>query len=123
MKTTLALNIKYLRENKNMTQEELGNLTGVGLTAVSQWETATSMPRGQRLNQIAEALGVTIEQLMNYSLTESDSFSLNALEEPATTYEAATDLELRIEAVEKRLNLLSRELAELKKRYENLLKK
>jgi transcriptional regulator with XRE-family HTH domain len=118
MRTTLALNIKNLREKKNMTQEALGKKTGVGTTAVSQWETGKSTPRGQRLYEIASALDVSIEELMNYRENEHDSFSVDTVEEPATHYDIATDLELRIESVEKRLNLLSHEIADLKKRYE-----
>lgn len=118
MRTTLALNIKNLREKKNMTQEALGKKTGVGTTAVSQWETGNSTPRGQRLYKIAAALDVSIEELMNYRETEYDSFKMDIAEDSMTDYKIATDLELRIEAVEKRLNLLSRELSDLKKRYE-----
>jgi transcriptional regulator with XRE-family HTH domain len=119
MKSLIGLNIRRLREKKNMTQEELARKTGVGTTAVSQWETEKSVPRGRRLYEIAAALDVTIEELMGFNESESGALSLDVFEEPMTPYEIATDLELRIEAVEKRLNALSRELAELKNRYEN----
>jgi transcriptional regulator with XRE-family HTH domain len=123
MRTTIGLNIKDLREKKNMTQEELGKLTGVGATAVSQWETHTSVPRGKRMYLIAEALGVEVEALLKSRETEYDSISLDVVQEPQTPYEIATDLEVRIEAVERRLSILSRELADMKRKYENKDKK
>lgn len=57
------MQIKTLRESKNMTQSEIAARLGVNRTAVSMWETGDSMPRAELLPQLAKLLGCTIDDL------------------------------------------------------------
>ena len=52
--------IKYYRELRGLSQQELADRTGVGFSAVSKWETSatTNLPI-ERLQRIAAALEVT----------------------------------------------------------------
>ena len=60
---TIGKQIADYRKAKNLTQDELGALLGVSNQAVSKWETGVSLPDVLLLPKIADALGVTLEQL------------------------------------------------------------
>ena len=67
---SMGKNIAYLRKSKGYTQEELGQKIGVTNQAVSKWESETSMPDIMLLPRIANALDVTLDDLICYSLVE-----------------------------------------------------
>ena len=56
--------IKHLRQTKGLTQAELGNQIGVSAKAVSKWETARGLPDITLIEPLAEALGVSVLELM-----------------------------------------------------------
>ena len=57
-------NLKELREQKNLTQYELAQLVGVTQSAIAQFELGSSLPNIKTAVRIADALGVTCEQLV-----------------------------------------------------------
>lgn len=57
--------IKRLREAKKLTQAELARQIGVSDKAVSKWETARGLPDISLLQPLAQALGVSIIELMS----------------------------------------------------------
>jgi len=63
-KATMGKRISDLRKQKGMTQEQLANLVGVTAQAVSKWENDLSCPDISILPQLADALGVTTDQLL-----------------------------------------------------------
>ena len=64
MKKTLGTMIAELRKQYGMTQLELAEKMGVTDKAVSKWERDLSCPDIGSLPNLAEALGVTVEELM-----------------------------------------------------------
>lgn len=62
--TDLAKNIKHLRQDKNMTQEELAEMLHVTRQTVSSWERSNSTPDLSLLPAIAEALGTDVTGLL-----------------------------------------------------------
>lgn len=60
---TISENIARYRKQKGYTQEQLGEIVGVTNQAVSKWESAVSLPDIMLLPKIADALGVTLEEL------------------------------------------------------------
>jgi transcriptional regulator with XRE-family HTH domain len=58
------MNIKYHRNQKSMTQEELGALLQVTGSAVSQWEKEKRHPSILMMKRIAAALGCTVDELL-----------------------------------------------------------
>lgn len=64
----LGENIKQLRKNKGLTQKKLGELIGVKAITIRKYESNEREPNLITLNKIADALGVTINDL----LTEDD---------------------------------------------------
>ena len=53
---------KY-RKEKNITQEQLGEIVGVSNRTVSKWESCVSSPGNELIPSIANALGITLDQL------------------------------------------------------------
>ena len=56
-------NIKFLREKNNLTQEFISKIFGISQSTVAKWETGESMPRADKLPQLAEILNCSIEEL------------------------------------------------------------
>lgn len=64
MKKTLGTMIAELRKQQGMTQLELAEKMGVTDKAVSKWERDLSCPDINSLPNLAEILGVSVEDLM-----------------------------------------------------------
>ena len=57
--------IKQLREMRNMTQTELAETLCVSSKTISKWETAKGLPDISLLQPLAQALGISVIELMN----------------------------------------------------------
>ena len=70
---SLSSNIKRLRLDKNLTQEQLATKLGVSAQAVSKWETSETYPDGALLVPLANELEVSLDELFgNDSVTMAD---------------------------------------------------
>ena len=65
MSQNFADHLIHLRGQKNLTQQELGEAAGVSPSQISRYEAGLAMPRKIVLRRLADALGVTVEQLLN----------------------------------------------------------
>lgn len=59
----LSQNIKRLRLERRLTQEQLAAALGVSAQAVSKWETSDTYPDGELLVPLATKLGVSLDEL------------------------------------------------------------
>ncbi len=66
MKIRIGENIKRLRKAKNVTQEQIGAVLGISVTAVSKWERNETYPDITLLFPLAHYFGVTLDELMGY---------------------------------------------------------
>lgn len=57
--------ISNLRKEKNMTQQELGDLLGINGKSVSKWERGINLPDISILNKIASIFEISTEELLN----------------------------------------------------------
>lgn len=57
--------LKALRQERGLTQEQLGEKIGVAGRTVSRWETASNMPDLSILIQLSEFYGVTIDEIID----------------------------------------------------------
>ena len=57
--------IRRLRESKNMTQEDLAERIFVSSKAVSKWETGQGFPDISLIEPLAEALGISVIELLS----------------------------------------------------------
>lgn len=70
---TLSANIKRLRLEKNLTQEQLAAKLGISAQAVSKWETSETYPDGALLIPLANELEVSLDELFgNETVTMAD---------------------------------------------------
>lgn len=56
--------ISRLRKERDMTQPALADVMGVSFQAVSNWERGASMPDIGKLPELAQALGVSVDELL-----------------------------------------------------------
>ena len=57
--------IRQLRESRSMTQAVLAEKIGVSSKTISKWETAKGLPDISLLQPLAQALGISVIELMN----------------------------------------------------------
>ena len=65
MDKTIGKRIAELRKNKGLKQENLAEMLGVSGQAVSKWENDQSCPDISLLPQLAQILGVTVDELLS----------------------------------------------------------
>ena len=71
--------LKQLRETRNLTQAELAKRIGVSSKTVSKWETAKGLPDISLLQPLAQALGISVIELMNGEQITNRNISANLL--------------------------------------------
>ena len=71
--------IKQLRERRGLTQAELAETIGVSSKTVSKWETAKGLPDISLLQPLAQALGISVIELMNGEPITNINVSANLL--------------------------------------------
>lgn len=71
--------IRRMREQKNMTQNELADKLDVSPKTISKWETAKGLPDISLLEPLAEALSVSVIELMSGNEVKNKNVSANML--------------------------------------------
>jgi DNA-binding XRE family transcriptional regulator/desulfoferrodoxin (superoxide reductase-like protein) len=71
--------IKALRENRELTQAELAEKIDVSSKTISKWETAKGLPDISLLQPLAQALGISVIELMNGEHITNKNVSANML--------------------------------------------
>lgn len=67
MKLMIGENLRQLRRERDITQEELAQILGVSYQSVSRWENGTCYPDVELLPAIAGFFGITTDKLMGVS--------------------------------------------------------
>ena len=71
--------IRQLRETRNLTQQELAQKIGVSSKTISKWETAKGLPDVSLLQPLAQALNISVIELMNGEHIINKNISANML--------------------------------------------
>jgi len=67
-------NLKMLRKERNLTQEQLAELLNVSRQAVSKWESGNGYPETEKLLGISKKLNISIDKLLgDYDNIKDDS--------------------------------------------------
>lgn len=66
-----AERLRTLRKQKNLSQTELGQLTGLHYTHIGRFEREASRPSGDTLKRLADALGVSSDYLLEGASDEA----------------------------------------------------
>lgn len=61
-------NLRYLREQKGISQKELADTTGISLRMIRYYETMAAMPSIINAYKLADCLNTTVDQLFPHSL-------------------------------------------------------
>ena len=73
MEKGMAQRIKELRQEKNLTLEQVADVVGVGKSTVRKWETGMiANMRRDKIADLAKALGTTPAYLMGWEEDESE---------------------------------------------------
>ena len=81
----IGLKIKQLRRERNITQEELGELVGLTAKAISRWENSTSYPDITLLPILANIFEITVDELLDVDIYKKEqdhrTFAILVLDE------------------------------------------
>jgi len=64
-KSKFAKKLSSIRQSKSMSQRELAKLTGINRSTISMWELGEREPAFDQLQVLANALGVTVAELID----------------------------------------------------------
>ena len=64
MKKLFSENLRRLRKDRQLSQEQLAQIMGVSVQAVSKWECALSYPDVESLPDLAQTFGVSVDALL-----------------------------------------------------------
>lgn len=67
--------LKRYRTSNGMTQADLAFKLGVSRTTITMWETTEQYPTVQKLIEIAQLFGVSVDELLEYEKTPTDKLS------------------------------------------------
>ncbi len=70
----LAIKIKNLRNRKGFTQEQLSEESKLSLRTIQRIEKGESIPRGDTLVKLTQALGVTPDDLLEWEIPEDNGY-------------------------------------------------
>lgn len=69
-------NLVQLRKMRSMTQEDIAEIAGVSRQAVAKWESGETVPDLQKCKLLADAFGVSLDDLANYQNTDNMGFGV-----------------------------------------------
>lgn len=67
------MNLKEIRKEKGMTQEELANAIGMSSQAVHYYENGTREPNLKTLQKLSDTLGCTVDDLIREPEAEDEN--------------------------------------------------
>lgn len=67
MNLSIGTNIKRIRLERNLTQEEVASHLGISFQAISKWERGDGYPDIEMLPSLANYLGITVDELLGMS--------------------------------------------------------
>lgn len=77
----LAQDLKTIRQNANLTQKELSELSGVSYSSITKYETDKRQPKKEQIKRILDVLGFDIpEELLTPENLESGLFDRDKLD-------------------------------------------
>ncbi|MBQ8995473.1 MAG: helix-turn-helix domain-containing protein [Oscillospiraceae bacterium] len=69
-------NLLQMRKIKKLTQEDLAEKVGVSRQAIAKWESGETSPDLEKSKLLAETLGVSLDDLVNYDANGNEGLSI-----------------------------------------------
>ena len=98
MKLMLGANIRALRREKHITQEQLADKLGVSCQSVSRWENDTCYPDMELLPALARIFSVSIDRLLGVSEEEKQDKLMDLLKE-LSALDAISQLDILLASI------------------------
>lgn len=92
--------LKKLRNEKGMTQEQLGEKIGVSNKTISRWETGNYMPPVECLNMLSDIYNISINEILAGEQASGDAFTKIAEQNITVTLK---ELEKNCQTFEKKM--------------------
>lgn len=70
---SFAGNLKLIRKERNLSQEELAEMIDVSRQAVSKWEQGDGYPEVEKLLLLSSKLGISLDNLMSTEFAQKSS--------------------------------------------------
>ena len=70
MNNNFSMNIKKIRKDNNLSQEDLADSLGVSRQAISKWESGVAYPEMDKIISICQKFDVNIDDLLNKDIKE-----------------------------------------------------
>ena len=70
MKSNFADNLKKIRKENNLSQEQLADKLGVSRQSVSKWESSAAYPEMDKVLQLCKMFNLNIDELLNQNISE-----------------------------------------------------
>lgn len=80
---SLGENIKKLRKNKGLSQNKLSEITKISIASIQRYESGKRQPNIQTVNKFAQALNVSLDDLVGNEYNKSKLELANALQNGA----------------------------------------
>ena len=104
---TIGTTIKRLRQERELTQEQLADALGITSRAVSQWETDRTTPDISQLPALANFFDVTTDQLLGVDIYKRNEAIGSMLEYDRKTFGPVGDMEGSIKYLTEKLREFS----------------
>ena len=72
MDNNFAFNLKHIRQEKGLTQEQLGKLMNKDYSTIGKWESGTRSPIMEDVIKLADILQVDIQDLIDKDYSKND---------------------------------------------------
>ena len=96
----LAVNIRFLRKRKKLSQEELGQLTGLNRGNIASYENGSAEPKICNMLKMAEFFGIPLNLFARQDLTNEDQLASVSRIQGLCPQERAKLEELHLRAME-----------------------
>ena len=73
MDNNFAFNLKHIRQEKGLTQEQLGKLMNKDYSTIGKWESGTRSPIMEDVIKLADILQVDIQDLIDKDYSKNDN--------------------------------------------------
>ena len=73
MNNEFGKRLKKIREERNMSQDELASLLKTSKQVISRYETSQRIPKITTVYEYAQKLGVSLEELTGYAVTDGQA--------------------------------------------------
>lgn len=74
MQIYFGLNVKHLREARNIDRESFANHYNLHLSSISHWERGKHLPKVEDVVRVAAFFGVSVDDLLLKNLAQGESF-------------------------------------------------